>query len=44
MCSPKKYPSPHGGQRKFRGKGVQKEVISEGVGGCLQKFFSRGSE
>ena len=36
-------PPPHplyGGQRNFRGEGVQKEAISEGLGGWpLQSFF-----
>ena len=33
--------NPHGVQRKFRGegRGVQKETISKGVGGCLQRYF-----
>ena len=38
-------PPPHGGQQAtgiLRGGRVQKEVISEGVGGCLPLFFSRG--
>ena len=36
-------PSLHRGQRKFRGEGGdQKEAISEGVGGCLQRFFFPG--
>ena len=26
-----------------RGRGVQKKTISEGVGGCLERFFFRGS-
>ena len=41
-----KYPYPHpppppkGGRRKFREEGgVQKEAISEGLGGCLQRLF-----
>lgn len=28
----------------FRREGVQKEAISEGVGSCSPRFFSRGSE
>ena len=49
LCSSRKYPYPppppllpHGGQRNFEGKRVQKEAISEGVGGRLQSFFFQG--
>ena len=28
--------------RIFGGEGVQEEVNSEGVGGCLQRFFPEG--
>ena len=34
---------PHGGQRNFEGRRVQKEAISEGVGGRLKSFFFSGS-
>ena len=47
MCSSKKYPYPPPateGNGKSEGRGVRKKAISEWVGGCLQKFFSRGSE
>ena len=46
-CSSKKhsYPPPATeGNGNSEGRGVRKEAISEGVGGCLQGFFSRGSE
>ena len=47
VCSSKKYPYPPPateGNGKSEGRGVRKEAISEGVGGCLQGFFSTGSE
>ena len=47
MCSSKKYPYPPpatAGNGKFRGEGGPKGGNSEWVGGCLQRFFSRGSE
>ena len=47
MCSSEKYPYPPPateGNGNSEGRGVRKEAISEGVGGSLQGFFSRGSE
>ena len=37
-------PTPNGERRKFQGGGggVWKEVISEGVGGCLKSFSFQG--
>ena len=42
MCSSRKYPYPPPlfSQRSTEGRGLQKEAISEEVGGCLQRFFS----
>ena len=49
MCSSRKYPYPppppalsKEGNRNSKGRGVQKELNSEGVGGCLKRCFSRG--
>ena len=45
MCISRKYPypAPLEWQQKFQGdKGVQKEAISEGVGGCYRGFFPGG--
>ena len=45
MCSSRKYPYPHppppkeGDGNSERKGGVQKEAISEGLGGCLQRLF-----
>ena len=42
MCSSKKYPyPPTEGNGNSEGKRVQKELMSEGVGGCLPRIFSR---
>ena len=40
MCSSRKYPYPPPpfSRRATEGRGLQKEAISEGVGGCLQKI------
>ena len=34
----------HERKQKFRGRGVQKEAISEGVKGCLQRIFPGGKQ
>ena len=45
MCSTKKYPYPPlptKGKGNSEGSGLQKEAISGGVRGCLQRFFPGG--
>ena len=47
ICSSKKYPYPppaKEGNGNSEGKGVPKGGNFRGGGGCLQRFFSRGSE
>ena len=50
IYTPSPSPPPHplyGGQRNFRGEGVQKEAVSEGLGGGgggLSSLFSGGSK
>ena len=48
LCSSRKYqylsPPPRRTTEIQRGGGVQKEAISEGLGGGLSSLFSRGSE
>ena len=41
MHSSRKYPATEGNGNS-EGRGFQKEAISEGMGGCLQRFFPGG--